>query len=260
MVNGAGTGRSGANSVQSVDRAVSVLEILAKHGEAGVTEVAAELGVHKSTAFRLLGVLEHRGLVEQAVDRGKYRLGVGIVRLAGATAARLDLSQETRPVCEQLAAELGETVNVAIADHDAAVNVAQVRGSAAVTSHNWVGRRTPLHATSSGKVLLAFLPPEQLRVALSRPLARFTDNTVTSTKSLREQLVRVRDTGCAFSVEELEIGLNAAAAPVRSYDGTVVGAISVSGPAYRLTAQRLAEVTEQVVRAGVEASRRMGFN
>ncbi|MBA3251487.1 MAG: helix-turn-helix domain-containing protein, partial [Geodermatophilaceae bacterium] len=78
-------------TVQSVDRAVSVLEILASTGEAGVTEIAAELGVHKSTAFRLVAALENRGLVEQNSERGKYRLGVGILRLAGATAARLDI-------------------------------------------------------------------------------------------------------------------------------------------------------------------------
>jgi IclR family acetate operon transcriptional repressor len=82
--------------VQSVDRAVSVLEFLALHGEMGITELATELGVHKSTAFRLVSVLDSRGLVEQAGDRGKYRLGFGIVRLAGATAAQMDLSRESR--------------------------------------------------------------------------------------------------------------------------------------------------------------------
>src|ERR671939_225701 len=104
------TGERGpAALVQSVDRALSVLEILGARGEAGVTEIAAELGVHKSTAFRLIAVLEARGFVEQLADRGKYRLGFGIVRLAGATAAQMDLAQEDRRTCEELAADLGET-------------------------------------------------------------------------------------------------------------------------------------------------------
>src|SRR3712207_3721043 len=94
--------RSSVAAVQSVDRALSVLEILAAQGEAGVTEVAAELGVHKSTAFRLVAVLESRGFVEQLADRGKYRLGFGIVRLAGAAAAQLDIAREGRRVCETL--------------------------------------------------------------------------------------------------------------------------------------------------------------
>src|SRR5690606_1443160 len=116
-----GVAGGSAGSVQSVDRAVSVLEILARLGEAGVTEIAGDLGVHKSTASRLLGVLENRGLVTQSHDRGKYRLGAGVLRLAGAAAVRLDISQEGVPVCRELADELCETVNLAVLDDDAAV-------------------------------------------------------------------------------------------------------------------------------------------
>src|SRR4029079_9655536 len=94
---------NGSGSVQSVDRAVSILELLARHGEQGVTEVAGELGVHKTTAFRWVATLEQRGLVEQTEDRGKYRLGVGLLRLAGATTARLDVVQEARPISLPLA-------------------------------------------------------------------------------------------------------------------------------------------------------------
>src|SRR5919107_274434 len=155
---GANGERNSVAAVQSVDRALSVLEILATHGEAGVTEVAAELGVHKSTAFRLVAVLESRGFVEQLADRGKYRLGFGIVRLAGAAAVQLDITQGGPPICEALAADLEETVNIAILDSDRAVNISQVRGPAALSTHNWVGQGTPLHATSSGKVLLAHAP------------------------------------------------------------------------------------------------------
>jgi DNA-binding MarR family transcriptional regulator len=125
-----GDERGPAALVQSVDRALAILEILAGRGEVGVTEIAAELGVHKSTAFRLIAVLESRDLVEQLADRGKYRLGFGVVRLAGATVAQLDLAKESRRTCEELAADLGETVNVAILDADRAVNVSQVRGTA----------------------------------------------------------------------------------------------------------------------------------
>ena len=102
-----------ASGVQSVDRALRILEILARSGESGVTEIAAALEVHKSTAFRLVATLEQHGLVEQVEGRGKYRLGVGLLRLAGATSARLDVVQEARPLCKQLAAATGETVNLA---------------------------------------------------------------------------------------------------------------------------------------------------
>ncbi|MDQ1043795.1 IclR family transcriptional regulator [Streptomyces sp. V4I2] len=252
-------GRGAASAVQSVDRAVSVLEILARHGEAGVTEIADELDVHKSTAFRLLGVLENRGLVAQAKDRGKYYLGAGVLRLAGAAAVRLDISQEGVPVCREVADELGETVNIAVLDDDAAVNIMQARGTASVTAQNWLGRRTPLHATSSGKVLLAHLPPTLREGLLARSLPRFTERTITGTSVLRSELEAVVEQGYGIAVEELELGLAAVAAPIRSHDGKVIAAISVSGPVYRLTSDLLPELAKRAVEAGAELSRRMGY-
>ncbi|GHE02532.1 IclR family transcriptional regulator [Streptomyces alanosinicus] len=252
-------GRGAASAVQSVDRAVSVLEILARHGEAGVTELAEELDVHKSTAFRLLGVLENRGLVAQAKDRGKYYLGAGVLRLAGAAAVRLDISQEGVPVCREVADELGETVNIAVLDDDAAVNIMQARGTASVTAQNWLGRRTPLHATSSGKVLLAHMPPTLREGLLARTLPRFTDRTITGAGMLRAELEAVVEQGYGVTAEELELGLAAVAAPVRSHDGKVIAAISVSGPVYRLNSDRLPEVAKRTVAAGAELSRRMGY-
>ncbi|MFE7772932.1 IclR family transcriptional regulator [Streptomyces sp. NPDC057445] len=247
-----------ASSVQSVDRAVSVLESLARHGEAGVTEIANELGVHRSTAFRLLGVLENRGLVAQSRERGKYYLGAGVLRLAGAAAVRLDISQEGVPLCRELADELGETVNIAVLDGPAAVNIAQARGQASVTSYNWLGRRTPLHATSSGKVLLAHGPASVRDEVLAGRLERFTEHTVTSARTLRAQLAATAENGFATAVEELETGLNAVAAPVRGHDGAVLGALSTSGPAYRLVMERLPVLADRTAAAARELSRRLG--
>jgi len=124
----------GSGGVQSVDRAISVLEILARSGGAGVSEVAADIGVHKSTAFRLLGALEARGLVEQNQDRGKYQLGFGVLRLASAIPGRLDLVRQGRPILDELAAGFDETVNLAVLRSHYAVNVDQAHGSAAVAA------------------------------------------------------------------------------------------------------------------------------
>src|SRR6476469_1548171 len=247
-----------AVQVQSVDRALAILDLLARRGEAGVTEIAAELDVHKSTAFRLVGALENRQLVEQVSDRGQYRLGFGIIRLAGATTASLDLSREGQPVCERLAEELDETVNVAILDTGAATNITQSYGSAAVTTRNWIGQRTPLHATSSGKVLLAWAEGKILEDALDT-LERFTPNTITSRSKLLAELKRTRERGWAATNEELEIGLNAVAAPIRGAEGTVVAAVSVSGPAYRLTADSFESVTKKLRAGAEEISSRIGY-
>ncbi|GAA1808765.1 IclR family transcriptional regulator [Luedemannella flava] len=249
-----------SGGVQSVDRAITVLELLARRGPSRVTEVADELGVHKSTAFRLLGALEARGLVEQDGDRGRYQLGFGIVRLAGAVTARMDLSRCARPVCERLAATLGETINVAVARDEHAVNIDQVQGTAAVAAQNWVGRATPLHATSSGKILLAYLPKTR-RADLLRTagLARFTPATLVTRTALERDLVGAVSRGYAQTIEEYEVGLNAIAAPVRDGRGDVVAAVSASGPAYRFTPDRMTECAPVLVAGADEISHGLGW-
>lgn len=244
--------RTRESGVQSVDRAITVLELIAGRGEAGVSELAGELEVHKSTAFRLLGALEEHGLVEQVGDRGKYRLGFGLIPLAGRVAERLEVTTQGRSVSEELASRLGETVNIAIPDRGYAVNVDQARGPAMVTTYNWLGRITPMHNTSSGKVLLAAAVAED-------PAAMPDDLGDRRRAALGAELVRVSELGYAWSIEEFETGLNAVAAPVRDHSGTVIAALSVSGPAYRLPDERVEEITPDVVAAGREISRRMGF-
>ena len=245
--------------VQSVDRALTVLDLLAHRGEMGVTDLAAELTVHKSTAFRLVSALERRHLVEQVGDRGKYRLGLGILRLAAATTGRLDVTRESQLVCERLAHQLGETVNIAILDEGSAVNVLQEFGNSAVGSRNWIGRRTPLHATSSGKVLLAYADETLRRSVLAEPLERRTELTVTDPVELGRQLDETRERGWATTNEELEVGLTAIAAPIRDGSGKVVGAVSISGPSYRLTPESFPTVAPQLLSGADEISTRLGY-
>ncbi len=239
---------SGSGSVQSVDRAVAILEILARDGEAGVTEVARELDVHKSTASRLLAALDRR-----------FRLGVGIVRLAGAARQRLDVVQESRAVCRALAQEVGETVNLAILAGRDALYLDQVAGPAALSPHNWAGQHIPLHATSDGKVLLAYLPEGELAEHLTPPLARFTERTITDLGQFPALLATIRRRGYATAVEELEAGLTAIAAPVRDAEGTVIASISASGPSFRIPADRIPALAAAVRRAAAQASRRLGW-
>ncbi|GAA4704610.1 IclR family transcriptional regulator [Nocardioides conyzicola] len=244
--------------VQSVDRALTILEVLARVGEAGVTEIAGELGVHKSTAFRLVSTLEAHRLVEQTSDRGRYRLGVGVLRLAGATTARLDLVQEARPVCRQLAADTGETVNIAVLSESSALYLDQIAGSSALQPHNWVGQHIPLHATSNGKVLLSGLEDDAVKELLGT-LSRYTPTTITKKGKLREELALVREQGYAVAVDELEEGLTAVAAPIRNAHGDVVASMSVSGPTFRLSEERVADVVALLVEAAAEVSHRLGW-
>ena len=149
-------------TVQSVDRAVSILQALARRGSAGVTEIAGEVRVHKATAFRLLHTLEARGLVEQDGERGRYRLGHTVVQLAAGAARSHDVASLCRPIALELAAAVGDTVNVVVCDGEEITTIDQAVGDAIITSIDYVGKRGPLHATAAGKVFLAELPPERL--------------------------------------------------------------------------------------------------
>ncbi|MGP9539829.1 IclR family transcriptional regulator [Brachybacterium sp. AOP43-C2-M15] len=245
-------------TVQSVDRAALILEIIARDGEAGVGRIAKELGVHQSTASRLVAALEGHDLVERRAEGAPVQLGVGILRLAAATRPRLELTAQAGPVCEALAEELGETVNLAVYRSGAAVNLYQAQGARTVALHNWVGDATVLHATSSGKMLLAHLPEPQREAVLDGALERFTEHTVVDPRALRSQLVEVARDGWAVAEEEFEEGLNAVAAAIHGPEGDVLAALSAAGPTYRLGHDRLPEVASRVREAAQEISHRLG--
>lgn len=248
-----------SGSVQSVDRAARVLEILARDGESGVGTLARELGVHRSTASRLVSALLAHDLVERVEGNGAVRLGVGVLRLAAATRSRLDLTAQAGPVCDALAQQLGETVNVAVFREGAAINLYQAQGASTVALHNWVGDRTVLHATSSGKMLMAHLDDVQRDQLLAASLERFTEHTVIDPAVLREQLDGARRQDWVGVVEEFEEGLNAAAAPIRGPEGSVIAALSVAGPTYRLGPADLPGAAAELIRAAAEISARLGY-
>jgi DNA-binding IclR family transcriptional regulator len=247
--------------VQSVDRAITVLELLGRLGTASVGQVAEELGVHKSTASRLISALESRDLVMANHEWGKYELGFGILRLAHAIPARLSLVAEAQTEVRRLADEYRETVNLAVLREGVAVNVAQEIGPTSLGTHDWIGNLTPLHATSSGKVLLAALSSaERADLIKKTRLMSYTARTITSRRHLEEQLIDVAAQDYATVLEELEIGINAIAVPVRDHLGTVVAAVSISGPAFRFTEDTMVAMSEDLKASGLAISRRLGYD
>ncbi|GAA5107096.1 IclR family transcriptional regulator [Haloechinothrix salitolerans] len=245
--------------MQSVDRAIEILELLLREGEAGISEIADELGVHKSTASRLVYTLQARDLVEQHGERGRFTIGIGMLRFAGAVTGQIDLARLGTPLCESLAEKLGETVNIAVLDGLVAINVSQARGTSAVAAQNWTGQRTPLHATSSGKVLLASMAEQDQENVLAGDLTAYTPNTIVEPDELRTVLKRVAEDGYATCFEELEPGLHAVAVEVLGPTGNVVAAISASGPAYRLSRKRIRQIARELRSAASELSGQLGY-
>jgi IclR family acetate operon transcriptional repressor len=246
-------------NLQSVNRALRALELIAEAGQLGVTELGRRLGVHKATASRLVATLAERGMVERDPITEKYRLGFGLIRLAGAAMASMDLVRIARPMLEELADRTRETVNLGVLSGDAVVYIDQVTGTRSIVAVSWVGRRTPLHCTSNGKVLLANVGDAERARLLATPLHRETRSTVTDAATLETQLDEIRRRGYATTMEELEEGLNAVAAPIRRADGEVVAALSVSGPAFRMRPVDLPRVGRLTMEAASAISRRLGY-
>jgi DNA-binding IclR family transcriptional regulator len=244
-------------ATDSVERVAVTLEVLAGSPEGvGVTTVARVLGVHKATASRLLGTLALRGLVERDPTSRLYRLGARLVSIAGGAVHRLPIVSQARSELEQLTALTSETSNLAVLDRFHVVYVDQVTPHESVVMASWVGRRSPAHASSSGKVLLAFGDERVRREVLSRPLEALTPRTVTDPSRLGALLVETRRRGWARSVGELEDGLVTIAAPVLS-EGRALAAVSVSGPTFRISARDHAQLTRHVVDAAAAIGHRV---
>lgn len=238
--------------MQSADRALAILASFdERRPELGVTELAAELGTHRSTASRLLATLERRGLVRRVGER--FAPGPELARLGGLAARGADLVEMAQEPLERLAAETGETVNLAVREGDGALNVHQLQTAHLVGVTDWTGRSAPLHATANGKALLAFGAGE-----LPAELTAHTQRTVISHRALVLELGRIRRRGYAIAVEELEQGLHAVAAPVFDASAQCVAAVSVSGPSFRLPKARLAAAGRACAGTAAEISSLLG--
>lgn len=249
----------GNDSVRSVNRAVAIMKFLSVHGWSSLTEVANEVGIYKSTAHRLLTTLRGEGLVEQDAATAKYRLGFGLAVLASSVTADLDILRCSRPICDRLSEQTRETVTISVLEGDDVVSIHQAISRSSAVNVDWTGKHTPIHATAAGKIFLAHMPDDQRRGVLERPLERFTEHTIVDPATLRDQLHSIRTKDYAYTIEELEIGLNVVGAPVRLPEAPITASLTVSGPAFRFPKDSIHETGELTKKAAAEISRCLGF-
>ena len=221
--------------VQSIERAFAVLGALAD-GPIGVTEVADRADLPKSTAARMLTSLAHEGVVEQIPGDTRYRLGPRLVTLAARIRPSRSLAMLARPSLEDLAEAVGEAAGLSVPDGNLVHYIEQVSSPNPVSVRDWTGSRIPLHAVSSGQVILAFSPSVVIQRYLGRPMERFTDRTLVTAEALLERMRAIRRDGYTWALEEFDEGISSLAAPVTDGSGEVVAAVHLHGPAYRFPA------------------------
>jgi IclR family KDG regulon transcriptional repressor len=248
-------------ALSTVQNAARVLKaFLDGDRELGPSELGRRLGLGKSTVHRLLTTLMAEGLIDQDPHTGGYRLGIVMFELGEAVRIHMDLHSAAAPVLAMLREETRETAQVGVLDRGEVVYVDRLESSHSLRLFAEAGRRVPVHCTSSGKVLLAFLPAGARESLLaSLPLVALTPETITDKARLGVELARVRARGWAEAVNEREVGVASIAAPVRDYRGDVIAAISIGAPLVRLGAAQRRRYTRSVIEAGDAMSRRLGW-
>lgn len=248
--------------IQSVAHALDVLEEF-KGGvdELGVTELSKKLKLHKNNVFRILATLESRGYIEQNRSTENYRLGLKCLELGQTYIRQMGLLKQAKQILEELARDCGETSYISILRNSDVVYLDSVEALTTVRVISRVGLHLPVHATAAGKALIMFDSLDELKKKLPPELNKLTPNTIDNIDDLLAELETSKKKGYTSDVEEFEIGVCCVGAPVKDYTGRIVGAISLSGPASRLTLDRIdSEISKFVVDKSAELSKRLGFN
>lgn len=247
--------------IQVVDRALALLEVLSHHGpDLTLGQLSEMLKLHKSTAHRLIMVLERHRLIEKNSNTGKYRLGLKLFELGTKAIGQLDLRERAHPFLERAVVDTGETVHLCVYDDGEVVYLDKVEPARSVRLASSVGRRNPAYCTAVGKAIMAFLPETQVEVAAQKHgFRQLTRKTIRNILELRAELIKVRKLGYALDSEENEEGVCCVGAPVWGFGQHPIAAISVSGPTFRMTAEKIVIVAQSVVAIANALSRELGM-
>ena len=250
-----------SQSVQSVKRALSILEILRGFPNGlGVTEIAHKINVAKSTAHRLLVSLLEDGYVQKDPQTDNYRLGLKLLQLGNEVSNSMDLRRISTPYLKKLVKITGETAHLAVYERGEIFYVDKIESSASLRMYSQVGLNAPAHCTGLGKAILSQLPEAEIdNLIKKKGLTKFTDKTLVTKGQLMEALVKAYEIGYAFDDEEHELGVRCAAAPIFNIEKKVIAGISAAGPTTRISHEGLTEMGQHVKQIALEISREMGY-
>jgi DNA-binding IclR family transcriptional regulator len=254
------------NLIQTVERVSLILDRVGQNPQGvSIKELSSGLNLPKGTIHRILSSLSYFGYIRQDAVTKNYSLGLKLIELASLLSGQLDLRRVAEPILRELAETTGETAYMVVLDGSEVVYIEKIESqqlTGGLKMASKVGSRNPLHSCAVGKTLLSFFPEQELdRLIRKKGLPRRTGNTITNPERLKAQLRVVRAQGYAVDDEENEEGIRCLAAPVFDEKGRPVAAISVSGPAVRVTKRIIQDVfRKEVMKAASEISRRLGFN
>lgn len=245
--------RGGAPSVQSVRRAIEILQCFNNNEALTLTQISKKVGLHKSTTYGIVSTLREAELLYKNEETEKYQLGTELCRIAANV--RVGLRNICLPHIGKLCVETDETVNLVIPDDTSVIYLEKTESQHSVRSCTSIGMRLPMYCTAVGKAILAYLPPEEASAVLDRSmLVPRTVNTLTSKDAILKEIQNIRLTGYAVDQEELEEGLVCVAVPVLNLKGNAIAAISCSGPKQRMKDDRVQKIAELLLQHARQVS------
>ena len=249
------------NMVKSVSRALDIIRLISiKKGGLGVTEIANQMDINKSSVYRILSTLVQYGYVEQDKGTERYKLGFQFLEISSRLLESIDLSTEAKPFLQELEKETNEVIHLVVYDQGEVVYIEKLDGNEALRMHSKVGKRAPMHCTSVGKAILAHLPSAYVKEIIERKgLPIHTENTITDKNIFLKELSDVRKKGFALDLQENEYGITCIAVPIFDHLSKVAAAVSISGPTMRMTEARLEELKPRMIDIGKQISSRLGY-
>ena len=253
---------SSVYKLQVMDRALAILDVLGSlSGDSSLVELCVALNLHKSTLHRLMMVLERHRLVDKNPDTGRYRLGLKLFELGSKAIASLDLREQARPHLTRLQQETEETVNFAVLDQGEVLYIAKIEPQRNLRIAAHVGHRLPAYCTALGKAMLAESPETEVDSILRGcEMKARTPNTITTPAMLKDELRMIHSRGYAIDDEENDEGARCVGVAVRDQRGNPVAAISVSGPASRVTKSKVPEIAKVLIRSAQALSKELGYS
>lgn len=247
-------------SVPAIHRTLDILETLASENDGmTITEVSRRFRIPKSSAYAILQTLKSRDYLEKDGE-DRYRLTLKVFCLANTLVGSLDLRRQAYPLLKDLAEKSRISGHIAVLDHGSAVYIEKVEVLGAIRLTTWIGKRMPLHSTSIGKALLAYLPQGDIeRIFKRHGFIRFTPRTIASLAELNKELARVRNAGFAVANEENEEGVRAVAAPIFNHSGQAVAAVNLGGSTLQIRIRDLPRLGEMVRSCAQQISKRLGY-
>lgn len=246
--------------IQSIERGITVLEILEKEKLVSVVDIARKLEINKSSAHRLLATLESKHIVEKDKVTKKYKLGLGLLKFANRVLGDMEITQIAKPYLEELVVVTQESSHLCVLSKNKAVFVDQKKSSEIISISASIGDEEPVYCSAVGKNLIAFLPKDELEKVLDTiEFKAFTPRTITSKQALLTHLEKIREQGYAIDDEEIYSGVRCVAAPIRNHEGKVVAAIGISGPASRIQLEKIDKYASSVKEVAMKVSRKLGF-